>query len=44
MKNTKLEPYKAPQCEVVPILPEGVVCNSLDPATTEAFDETDFIF
>ena len=44
MKNTKFEPYEAPQCTVVPILSEGVVCDSFDLTTIEAFDETDFVF
>ena len=37
-------PYVSPECEVVPILSEGVVCDSFDVTTIETFDETDFVY
>ena len=44
MKFKPSRPYESPECEVVPILSEGVVCDSFDLTTIEAFDETDFVF
>lgn len=44
MKNKLFEPYEAPECTVVPILSEGVVCNSFDPTDIEDFDEIPYEF
>lgn len=43
-KTSNLKPYEVPECDLFPIVPHGVLCESFSPASNEDFDETSFDF
>ena len=43
-KKCNLKPYEVPECDLFPVVPHEVLCESFTPASNEDFDETPFVF